>query len=73
MTPMRFPTTVSITRRTPTRPTPTRLGRDPGRQCASTVGLPGSLGTGWMRADVATDEWHVHSRFAADPSQQVWE
>jgi len=66
------PITVSVTRRVaPERAKEAAAWARAGQELAS--GSPGYLGSGWIRPDPESSEWHMLYRFADEPSLTAWE
>jgi antibiotic biosynthesis monooxygenase (ABM) superfamily enzyme len=66
------PITVSVTRTVaPERAKEAAAWARAGQELASTS--PGYLGSGWIRPDPASSEWHMLYRFADEASLTAWE
>lgn len=69
---MAGPITVSITRRVP--PARVREAQAWARSGQDLLaGTPGYLGSGWIRPDPASEEWHMLYRFQDAPTLAAWE
>ncbi|WP_411698445.1 antibiotic biosynthesis monooxygenase [Conyzicola sp.] len=66
------PITVSVTRTVaPERAKEAAAWARAGQELASAS--PGYLGSGWIRRDPESSEWHMLYRFADEPSLSTWE
>ena len=66
------PITVSVTRTVaPERAKEAAAWARAGQELASAS--PGYLGSGWIRPDPESSEWHMLYRFADEPSLSAWE
>jgi hypothetical protein len=66
------PITVSITRRVPPdRAREAQAWAKSGQDLLS--GMPGYLGSGWIRPDPASEDWHMLYRFQDDDTLASWE